>query len=149
MEIFNLGSVGHSVALLGTIGLHGGAAGRWRGPGWHGVDAPDEHAANFDPALLNSPLFLVARYGTKVGLAPLHAWLPDAHAEGPTPISAVRCKIGADLRYGPPRAGRTQQSDQEVMGRRTGAPLRKEETVPIDVDMLRQIPCLPRSAQRT
>ena len=26
---------------------------------------------------------------TKVGLAPLHAWLPDAHAEGPTPISAV------------------------------------------------------------
>jgi hydrogenase-4 component F len=28
-------------------------------------------------------------YGTKVGLAPLHAWLPDAHAEGPTPISAV------------------------------------------------------------
>jgi hydrogenase-4 component F len=28
-------------------------------------------------------------YGTKVGLAPVHAWLPDAHAEGPTPISAV------------------------------------------------------------
>ncbi|MCB1740030.1 MAG: hydrogenase 4 subunit F, partial [Gammaproteobacteria bacterium] len=28
-------------------------------------------------------------YGTKVGLAPLHAWLPDAHSEGPTPISAV------------------------------------------------------------
>jgi hydrogenase-4 component F len=28
-------------------------------------------------------------YGTKVGLAPMHAWLPDAHAEGPTPISAV------------------------------------------------------------
>jgi hydrogenase-4 component F len=28
-------------------------------------------------------------YGTKVGLVPLHAWLPDAHAEGPTPVSAV------------------------------------------------------------
>ncbi|MBM3572861.1 MAG: hydrogenase 4 subunit F, partial [Alphaproteobacteria bacterium] len=28
-------------------------------------------------------------YGTKVGLFPLHAWLPDAHSEGPTPISAV------------------------------------------------------------
>jgi len=28
-------------------------------------------------------------YGTKVGLVPVHAWLPDAHAEGPTPISAV------------------------------------------------------------
>jgi len=28
-------------------------------------------------------------YGTKIGLVPVHAWLPDAHAEGPTPISAV------------------------------------------------------------
>jgi hydrogenase-4 component F len=34
-------------------------------------------------------VFLFLGYGTKVGLAPLHAWLPDAHAEGPTPISAV------------------------------------------------------------
>src|SRR5947208_15859050 len=41
-------------------------------------------------AILNvSFLFLFLGYGTKVGLAPLHAWLPDAHAEGPTPISAV------------------------------------------------------------
>jgi hydrogenase-4 component F len=44
----------------------------------------------FDPALLNVAfVFLFLGYGTKVGLAPLHAWLPDAHAEGPTPISAV------------------------------------------------------------
>jgi hydrogenase-4 component F len=33
--------------------------------------------------------FLLVGYGTKVGLAPLHNWLPDAHAEGPTPVSAV------------------------------------------------------------
>jgi hydrogenase-4 component F len=47
-------------------------------------------AAEFDPALLNVAfVFLLLGYGTKVGLAPLHAWLPDAHAEGPTPISAV------------------------------------------------------------
>jgi hydrogenase-4 component F len=46
--------------------------------------------AAFDPALLNVAfVFLLLGYGTKVGLAPLHAWLPDAHAEGPTPISAV------------------------------------------------------------
>jgi len=46
--------------------------------------------ASFDPALLNVAfVFLLLGYGTKVGLAPLHAWLPDAHAEGPTPISAV------------------------------------------------------------
>jgi hydrogenase-4 component F len=47
-------------------------------------------AKSFDPALLNLAfVFLLLGYGTKVGLAPLHAWLPDAHAEGPTPISAV------------------------------------------------------------
>ncbi|TGV29678.1 proton-conducting transporter membrane subunit, partial [Mesorhizobium sp. M8A.F.Ca.ET.142.01.1.1] len=49
-----------------------------------------EKAAHFDPALLSVAfIFLLLGYGTKVGLAPLHAWLPDAHAEGPTPISAV------------------------------------------------------------
>jgi hydrogenase-4 component F len=49
-----------------------------------------DNAAAFDPALLNlSFVFLLLGYGTKVGLVPLHAWLPDAHAEGPTPISAV------------------------------------------------------------
>src|SRR5208337_3887568 len=48
------------------------------------------HAPQFDPALLDLAfVFLLLGYGTKVGLAPLHAWLPDAHAEGPTPISAV------------------------------------------------------------
>jgi hydrogenase-4 component F len=47
-------------------------------------------AAGFSPDLLNVAfVFLILGYGTKVGLAPLHAWLPDAHAEGPTPISAV------------------------------------------------------------
>jgi hydrogenase-4 component F len=48
------------------------------------------HASKFDPALLNLAfVFLLLGYGTKAGLVPLHAWLPDAHAEGPTPISAV------------------------------------------------------------
>ncbi len=42
------------------------------------------------PAMLNLAfVFLLLGYGTKVGLFPLHAWLPDAHAEGPTPITAV------------------------------------------------------------
>ena len=34
-------------------------------------------------------VFLMVGYGTKVGLVPIHNWLPDAHSEGPTPISAV------------------------------------------------------------
>ena len=49
-----------------------------------------QNAASFDPKLLSLAfVFLLVGYGTKVGLAPFHAWLPDAHAEGPTPISAV------------------------------------------------------------
>jgi hydrogenase-4 component F len=47
-------------------------------------------ASQLDPRLLSLAfVFLLVGYGTKVGLAPFHAWLPDAHAEGPTPISAV------------------------------------------------------------
>jgi hydrogenase-4 component F len=47
-------------------------------------------AAECDPGLLNLAfVFLLVGYGTKAGLVPLHSWLPDAHAEGPTPISAV------------------------------------------------------------
>ena len=48
------------------------------------------NAAKFEPAMLNLAfVFLLLGYGTKIGLFPLHAWLPDAHAEGPTPITAV------------------------------------------------------------
>jgi hydrogenase-4 component F len=64
-------------------------------------------------------VFLLVGYGTKVGLVPLHNWLPDAHAEGPTPVSAVlsglllnvalyalvRCKVLTDGALGSPFAG--------------------------------------------
>ena len=44
----------------------------------------------FEPTVLSLAfVFLFVGYGTKVGLVPLHNWLPDAHAEGPTPVSAV------------------------------------------------------------
>ncbi|MDB5412834.1 MAG: hydrogenase 4 subunit [Rubritepida sp.] len=47
-------------------------------------------AARADPGLLNLAfIFLLVGFGTKAGLVPLHSWLPDAHAEGPTPIAAV------------------------------------------------------------
>ena len=47
-------------------------------------------AGQCDSAVLNLAfVFLLLGYGTKAGLAPLHAWMPDAHAEGPTPVSAV------------------------------------------------------------
>jgi hydrogenase-4 component F len=90
-KYFILGSVGIALALFGTILVYM-AARPIIGEGleamvWTVLVA---HAAQFDPALLNLAfVFLLLGYGTKVGLAPLHAWLPDAHAEGPTPISAV------------------------------------------------------------
>ncbi|MBI1775689.1 MAG: hydrogenase 4 subunit F [Proteobacteria bacterium] len=90
-KYFILGSVGIALALFGTILIYLSAQPVMGG----GLDAMlwtllVERAARFDPALLNVAfIFLLLGYGTKVGLAPLHAWLPDAHAEGPTPISAV------------------------------------------------------------
>ena len=90
-KYFLLGSVGIALALFGTILVYLAA----RANVGEGLDAMAwnvlvERAAGFDPALLNlSFVFLLLGYGTKVGLVPLHAWLPDAHAEGPTPISAV------------------------------------------------------------
>jgi hydrogenase-4 component F len=90
-KYFILGSVGIALALFGTILVYIAA----RPVVGEGLDAMVwsvlvTRASAFDPALLNVAfLFLLLGYGTKVGLAPLHAWLPDAHAEGPTPISAV------------------------------------------------------------
>ena len=90
-KYFLLGSVGIALALFGTILVYLAA----RSTVGEGLDAMAwsvlvEHAAEFDPAFLNLAfVFLLLGYGTKVGLVPLHAWLPDAHAEGPTPISAV------------------------------------------------------------
>jgi len=90
-KYFILGSVGIALALFGTILVYLAA----QPVIGEGLDAMSwlqlvAHASKFDPALLNLAfVFLLLGYGTKVGLAPLHAWLPDAHAEGPTPISAV------------------------------------------------------------
>jgi hydrogenase-4 component F len=90
-KYFILGSVGIALALFGTILIYMAA----RPVVGEGLDAMlwtvlITRAAAFDPGLLNVAfVFLLLGYGTKVGLAPLHAWLPDAHAEGPTPISAV------------------------------------------------------------
>ena len=54
---------------------------------WTHLDAVK---AQLDPTIITLAFaFLFIGYGTKVGLVPLHNWLPDAHAEGPTPVSAV------------------------------------------------------------
>lgn len=90
-KMFVLCGVGIALALFGTIVLYlaampatgeGMAAMRW--------SAMAPQAASFKAPLLNLAfVFLLIGYGTKAALAPLHAWMPDAHAEGPTPVSAV------------------------------------------------------------
>jgi hydrogenase-4 component F len=90
-KYFILGSVGIAFALFGTILVYL-AAEPVIGQGLNSMVWTElvVHAAALEPALLNVAfVFLLLGYGTKVGLFPLHAWLPDAHSEGPTPISAV------------------------------------------------------------
>jgi hydrogenase-4 component F len=91
-KYFILCGVGIAQALFGTIllyfasekilGAEGTSALLWT----HLNSVKDQ----LEPTVLSLAfVFLLVGYGTKVGLAPLHNWLPDAHAEGPTPISAV------------------------------------------------------------
>jgi hydrogenase-4 component F len=90
-KYFILGSVGIALAFFGTILVYL-AAQETLGEGLSAMawDVLRQNAAKLDPKLLSLAfVFLLVGYGTKIGLAPFHAWLPDAHAEGPTPISAV------------------------------------------------------------
>jgi hydrogenase-4 component F len=90
-KYFILCGVGIAQALFGTILVYF-AAERVLGAGvgsllWTNLDMVKE---TLEPTVMAIAfVFLLVGYGTKVGLVPLHNWLPDAHAEGPTPISAV------------------------------------------------------------
>jgi hydrogenase-4 component F len=88
-KFFILCGVGIALALFGTILLYVAAQpvlGE-EGLSWQAMQGA---AARMDAGLLNLAfVFLLVGYGTKCGLVPLHSWLPDAHAEGPTAISAV------------------------------------------------------------
>jgi hydrogenase-4 component F len=91
-KYFILCGVGIAQALFGTILLYFAAE---KVLGAEGVSALlwthlNAVKSQLEPTVLGLAfVFLLVGYGTKVGLAPLHNWLPDAHAEGPTPISAV------------------------------------------------------------
>ena len=86
-----MGSVGIAFALLGIIFLY-----------LSGVDIFGESAVSLNwTALLHSAkqlnpqwtliafIFVLVGFGTKAGLAPMHFWLPDAHSQAPSPVSAV------------------------------------------------------------
>jgi hydrogenase-4 component F len=84
-------SVGIAVAFLGTVCVYAAAVAAGR----HGATALDwtyltGHSADLDPALIRLAAGLVLLgFGTKAGLAPMHAWLPDAHSQAPAPVSAL------------------------------------------------------------
>lgn len=120
-KYFILCGVGIAQALFGTVLLYM-AAEKVLGPEsatllWTSLDVIK---TQLDPAIITLAFaFLLIGYGTKVGLVPLHSWLPDAHAEGPTPVSAVlsglllnvamyavlRCKVLTDGSLQRPLAG--------------------------------------------
>jgi hydrogenase-4 component F len=91
-KYFILCGVGIAQALFGTILLYFAAEGLL---GTEGMAALlwthlNSIKGQLEPRVIGLAfVFLLVGYGTKVGLAPLHNWLPDAHAEGPTPVSAV------------------------------------------------------------
>ncbi|WP_199540262.1 hydrogenase 4 subunit F [Paraburkholderia kururiensis] len=120
-KYFILCGVGIAQALFGTILLYLAASRQLGGSDallWSSLNTVK---ASLDPTIVSLAfVFLLIGYGTKVGLVPMHNWLPDAHAEGPTPISAVlsglllnvalyavlRCKVLADGALGNGLPGR-------------------------------------------
>jgi hydrogenase-4 component F len=82
-------SAGIALAFLGTVLLNFAAA---HAPTRPGLDwaALASGAAGLDPGVTRIAVaLLVIGFGTKAGLAPLHAWLPDAHSQAPAPVSAL------------------------------------------------------------
>jgi hydrogenase-4 component F len=84
-------SVGITLALLGTIIVYASSiqvlGEESNALNWSTLQA---NASALDPGLLKiSFIFILVGYGTKVGLSPMHTWLPDAHSQAPTPVSAL------------------------------------------------------------
>lgn len=90
-KYFILCGVGIALALFGTVLTYFAAQDVMTDPStgltW---SALYERAQDLNPTVMRIAfVFLLVGYGTKVGLVPMHQWLPDAHSEGPTPMSAV------------------------------------------------------------
>src|SRR5512136_1851544 len=120
-KYFILCGVGIAQALFGTVLLYF-AAERVLGEGGNALlwTNLSQVSGQLEPTVLRLAfVFLMVGYGTKVGLVPVHNWLPDAHSEGPTPISAVlsglllnvalyalvRCKVLVDGSTGTHHSG--------------------------------------------
>lgn len=84
-----IGSVGIAIALLGIILLYASVPESLPRENFLWTDFM-QHAAELNPKWLEPAfLFILVGFGTKSGLAPMHFWLPDAHSQAPSPISAL------------------------------------------------------------
>jgi len=102
-------TVGLAFALFGTIviyvsGVHAGLKPEVALQ-WPVLAKAGQLLAGSETLLKLAFIFLVVGYGTKIGLVPMHSWLPDAHAEAPSPVSAMlsaallNCAVYALMRY--------------------------------------------------
>jgi len=90
-KYFILCGVGIALALFGTVLVYFASqlvlSDAEKGLTWSILY---QNASQLNPSVMAIAfVFLLVGYGTKVGLVPMHFWLPDAHSEGPTPVSAV------------------------------------------------------------
>lgn len=85
-----IGSAGLALGLLGTVLIYAAGVptlGDHYTPTYTTLAAAGPH---LNRALVHAGFaFVLVGFGTKVGLVPMHAWLPDAHSEGPSPVSAM------------------------------------------------------------
>ncbi|MCL5022636.1 MAG: hydrogenase 4 subunit F [Nitrospirae bacterium] len=87
-------TVGITFALLGIFITYYASAGATGGKGTLNWTELREMSHRLNPSTMKLAFILILiGYGTKAGLAPVHNWLPDAHSQAPTPISALLSSI--------------------------------------------------------
>lgn len=101
-------SVGIALAFIGTILIIAAAQKLPSHDSLYTFSELQKYATSLDPKLtLFAFIFIAVGFGTKSGLAPMHTWLPDAHSQAPSPVSAVfsgvmlNCALFVIMRYLP------------------------------------------------
>jgi hydrogenase-4 component F len=101
-------TIGISFGLFGTVLIYAAAAaaGLQGSAGALSWSAIMTVAPTLDPGIVRIGfIFVMIGYGTKAGLAPMHLWLPDAHSQAPTPVSAllsgvlIKCALLGIIRF--------------------------------------------------
>src|SRR5512140_3204873 len=99
-------TIGISFGLFGTVLIYAAAAAVQGGAGAMSWSAIMQIAPRLDPGIVRIGfIFVIVGYGTKAGLAPMHLWLPDAHSQAPTPVSAllsgvlIKCALLGIIRF--------------------------------------------------